>query len=123
MNWTLSAAVNRIVIPVGVAYGTDTEKSRQIMLDVATDHPLIMDDPGPSTNFEQFADSSLTIILRAYLPDLDNRLKTITELHTEIDKRFAAENIEISFPQLDLHFRSSMEQQQIAESITLREIH
>ncbi len=107
LNWTLSAAINRVVIPVGVAYGTDTEKARKILLSVATDHPLILDDPPPSTNFEQFADSSLTIILRAYLPDLDNRLNTITELHTEINNRFAGEGIEIAFPQLDLHVRNA----------------
>ena len=107
LNWTLSAAINRLVLPVGVAYGTDTEKAREILLSVAKNHPLILDDPAPSTNFEQFADSSLSIILRAYLPDLDNRLNTITELHTEINKRFNEEGIEIAFPQLDLHVRNS----------------
>ena len=106
LNWTLSAAINRIIIPVGVAYGSDTEKARQIMLDVAADHPVVLDDPAPMATFEQFADSSLTLILRAYLPNLDNRLKTITELHTEIGKRFAAGDIEIAFPQRDVHLRS-----------------
>ncbi|MHC4176968.1 MAG: mechanosensitive ion channel domain-containing protein [Planctomycetota bacterium] len=106
LNWTLSAPVNRVVIPVGVAYGSDTEKARQIMLDVAADHPVVLEDPAPMATFEQFADSSLTLILRAYLPDLDNRLRTITELHTEIGKRFAAAGIEIAFPQQDLHLRS-----------------
>jgi potassium efflux system protein len=57
-------------------------------------------------SFEQFADSSLTLILRAYLPNMDNRLQTITELHTEISKRLAAAGIEIAFPQQDLHLRS-----------------
>jgi potassium efflux system protein len=106
LNWTLSASVNRVVIPVGVAYGSDTEKARQILLDVATEHPLIMDDPAPSANFEQFADSSLLIILRAYLPNLDNRLTVITELHTSINQRFADEGVEIAFPQLDIHLRN-----------------
>ncbi len=106
LNWTLSAPVNRIVITVGVAYGSDTEKARQIMLDAAAEHPLVLDDPAPMATFEQFAESSLTLILRAYLPDLDNRLKTITDLHTEIGKRFAAAGIEIAFPQQDLHLRS-----------------
>ena len=56
--------------------------------------------------FEQFADSSLSLLLRAYLPDLENRIGTITELHTEIDRRFADAGIEIAFPQRDLHVRS-----------------
>jgi potassium efflux system protein len=106
LNWTLSAAVNRVVIPVGVAYGSDTQKARQILLDLAADHPLILDDPAPMATFEQFADSSLTLYLRAFLPNPDNRLKTITELHSEIDKRFAEAGIEIAFPQRDLHLRS-----------------
>ena len=106
LNWTLSASMNRIVIPVGVAYGTDTEKARQILLDVAADHLRVLDDPAPMATFEQFADSSLSLLLRAYLPDLENRIGTITELHTEIDRRFADAGIEIAFPQRDLHVRS-----------------
>lgn len=105
LNWTLSASVNRIIIPVGVAYGSDTESARQILLDVAADNEQVLDDPPPMTTFEAFADSSLTLTLRAYLPDVDDRMKTITELHTEIDKRFAEAGIEIAFPQRDLHFR------------------
>ena len=106
LNWTLTEPVNRIVIPVGVAYGTDTEIARQILLDVAADHPLILDEPAPMASFEEFADSSLSLLLRAYLPNMDHRIATITELHTEIGKRFAAAGIEIPFPQRDLHVRS-----------------
>ncbi len=45
-------------------------------------------------------------MLRCYLPDMDNRLKTITELNSEIDRRFKEAEIEIAFPQRDLHLRS-----------------
>jgi potassium efflux system protein len=106
LNWTLSAPLTRVVIPVGVAYGSDTDKARQILLEVAADHPRVLDDPAPIATFEQFADSSLNLLLRAYLPDLENRVGAITELHTEINKRFAAAGIEIAFPQRDLHLRS-----------------
>jgi potassium efflux system protein len=106
LNWTLSAPLNRIVIPVGVAYGSDTEHAREILLEVAKDHPNVLDDPAPMATFEQFADSSLNIYLRAYLPDLDARLSTISQLHTEIHQRFAEAGIEIAFPQQDLHLRS-----------------
>jgi small-conductance mechanosensitive channel len=106
LNWTLSTSVNRVVIPVGVAYGTNTAQARQILLDVAAEHPKVLDDPKPLASFEQFADSSLSLALRAYLPNLDNRLGTITELHTEIMMRFAAAGIEIPFPQQDFHLRS-----------------
>ncbi len=106
LNWTLSASLNRIVIPVGVAYGSDTTKARQILVAVASDHPRVLKDPAPAASFEQFADSSLNLVLRAYLPDLENRISVITELHTEIDKRFAEAGIEIAFPQQDIHVRN-----------------
>jgi potassium efflux system protein len=106
LNWTLSASVNRIVIPVGVAYGADTNQARKILLDVASEHPDILDDPKPLASFEQFADSSLNLVLRAYLPTLDKRIATTTDLHTEIAKRFAEAGIEIAYPQRDLNLGS-----------------
>jgi potassium efflux system protein len=106
LNWTLSNSVNRIIVAVGVAYGSDTEKARQLLLEVAADHPVVLEDPAPLASFEGFADSALTLQLRAYLPDTDNRLSIITQLHAEIDKRFAEAGIEIAFPQRDLHLRS-----------------
>ncbi len=109
LNWTLSASLNRIMIPVGVAYGSDTKKARQILVDVAADHPRVLDDPAPTASFEQFGDSTLNLVLRAYLPDLENRIGTITDLHSEIDERFAAAGIEIAFPQQDIHIRNSSE--------------
>ena len=107
LNWTLSNTVNRIVIVVGVAYGTDTERARKLLLKTATEHRLIMKDPGPLATFEGFDDSTLRLVLRCYLPNLDNRLSVITELHTEIDRAFTRAGIEISFPQRDLHVRSA----------------
>jgi potassium efflux system protein len=73
---------------------------------VAVAHPNVLDDPVPMALFTQFADSSLNLELRAYLPDRSNRLATTTELHTEIDKRFAEASIKIAFPHQDVHLRS-----------------
>ena len=66
--------------------------------------------------FEQFADSSLNLVLRAFLPDRDNRIGVITELHTEIDRRFAEAGIEIAFPQRDIHIRSGSNDERFAGS-------
>ena len=106
LNWTLSSSISRIVLPVGVAYGTDTDRARELLLQAAESHPLIVDDPPPSTSFDQFADSSLVITLRCFIPSLDERLKTISELHSEIARLYAEENIEMAFPQLDVHMRT-----------------
>ena len=76
--------------------------AREFLDELRSRHQVVL----LSDTFEQFADSSLTLSLRAYLPDLENRMGTITELHTEINKRFAAAGIEIAFPQQDLHIRS-----------------
>ncbi len=106
LNWTLTDQTNRIVVNVGVAYGTDTVHARGLLLQVASQHPLILSDPAPIATFEGFGDNSLNLVLRCYLPTLENRLTTLTELHTGIDEAFRAAGIEIAFPQLDIHFRS-----------------
>ncbi|MCP4853871.1 MAG: mechanosensitive ion channel [Fuerstiella sp.] len=106
LNWTLSDTTNRVMVNVGVAYGTDTNRAREVMLDVARNHPDVMSDPGPITTFENFGDSSLDLVLRAYLPNLDNRLGTTTELFTQINLRFAEEGISIPFPQRDVHMQA-----------------
>jgi potassium efflux system protein len=103
LNWTLSNAVNRVVITVGVAYGSDTVLARELLLKVAHDHPNILDDPAPVATFEGFGDNALNCVLRCFLPNLDNRLVTITELHTAIDKSFKQAGITIAFPQRDIH--------------------
>lgn len=106
LNWTLTDQTNRVVVSVGVAYGTDTNLARSLLLQAAADHPLVLTDPGPIATFESFGDSTLDLLLRCYLPDLDNRLSVITALHESIDRLFQEANIEISFPQQDLYIRS-----------------
>lgn len=106
LNWTRSDHINRIVINVGVAYGSDTEKARQLIEQVLRGHPEILDDPAPLVTFEGFGDSTLDLVVRCYLAKLDNRLQTIHELHTAIDQAFRKAEIEIAFPQRDIHIRS-----------------
>lgn len=106
LNWTLSDKTNRIVVEVGVKYGSDTDQVREIILGVVQDHPEILKDPAPLVTFEGFGDSALNFVVRAYLPNLDRRLGTIHDLHTEIHRRLGAAGVEIPFPQRDLHVRS-----------------
>lgn len=106
LNWTLSDQTNRIVIEVGVAYGSDTEKACGLLREVVTEHPVVLEDPPALITFEGFGDSTLNLTLRCYLPNLENRLQTIHELHTNINNKFNAAGIEIAFPQRDLHIRS-----------------
>ncbi|MGH7128490.1 MAG: mechanosensitive ion channel domain-containing protein, partial [Planctomycetaceae bacterium] len=106
LNWTLSDQMNRIVINVGVAYGSDVEKARELLLQAAREQPAILADPAPMATFEGFGDSALNLVLRAYLPTMDSRLQVIHELHSRIHVLFREAGIEIPFPQHDLHVRS-----------------
>jgi potassium-dependent mechanosensitive channel len=106
LNWTLSDATNRVQVRVGIAYGSDTELACQILRDICHAHRNILKDPPSSVIFDGFGDSSLNLIIRAFLSSLDVRLETLHELHTEIHRRFREAGIEIAFPQRDLHVRS-----------------
>ena len=102
LNWTLSDSTNRIMLTVGIAYACDPDKARATMLRIAKEHSNILEDPGPVATFENFGDSSLNLVLRAYLPDMENRLGTITELHTQIHRAFVEEGIDIPYPQREV---------------------
>lgn len=103
INWTLSDTVNRVVITIGVAYGSDVERAMALLEEAAREHPMVLDEPAPRVTFEEFGDNALTLRLRAYLDDLDYRLTLITDLHRSINRKFEAAGIEIAFPQRDLH--------------------
>ncbi len=106
LNWTLSDKVNRVVVEVGLAYGSDTERARELLLQAANDHPAVLKDPPSMATFEGFGDNSLNLVLRTFLPSLENRLQVVHEIHTAIDQSFRKAGIEIAFPQRDLHIRS-----------------
>jgi potassium-dependent mechanosensitive channel len=106
LNWTLSDHSTRIVVNVGVAYGSDTRAAMEHMLKVAREHPLTMNEPEPVATFEGFGDNSLNLVLRCYMASLEGRLSTITELHNGINDAFNEAGIEISFPQRDVHLDS-----------------
>ncbi|MFZ5830868.1 MAG: mechanosensitive ion channel domain-containing protein [Planctomycetota bacterium] len=106
LNWTLSDQTNRVVINVGLAYGSDTRLATELLLGVAREHPLVLDDPQPLVTFEAFGASSLDFVVRCYLPSLEHRLQVIHELHVAIDETLRAAGLEIAFPQQDIHLRS-----------------
>jgi len=108
-NWVLSSKSGRAIVPVGVAYGTDTEKVRDILLAIAEENENVSKSnlmPKPLVLFREFGDSSLNFELRVFLHNVDSRLGVISELNFAIDKAFREEGIEIPFPQRDLHVKS-----------------
>ena len=105
MNWTLSSPVTRLVFPVGVAYGSDINRAREILLDIATSQPEVLKDPAPAAVFEQFAESSLNFTLRCFLGSTEQRLEMTHRINSLIYERFRAAEIEIPFPQRVIHLR------------------
>lgn len=106
INWSLSDEVLRVVIRIGVAYGTDIGIVHKILHEVAKDNPHVLEHPLTKVVFEEFGDSSLNFTLRVYIPSVDYILKVRDELNTAIDAAFREAGIEIPFPQRDLHVRS-----------------
>jgi potassium efflux system protein len=107
LNWSLTDQVSRLVIPVGVAYGSDIPLAMKIIMQVAGENEHVIDDPKPSVTFESFGDNSLLLTLRCFTDVLDYRLETISTLHEEINRRFNEAGIIIAFPQRDLHIDAS----------------
>lgn len=109
INWTLSDTVTRVVIPVGVAYGSDTQKVIRILLELAASHAEVMKEPGPQAIFLGFGESTLNFELRVFCERLDTRVDIVHDLHMAIDAAFRAAGVEIAFPQRDLHIRSGLD--------------
>ena len=103
MNWTLSSVVNRVSTGVGVAYGTDPEQVKQILLKVAKENPNVLDDPCPLVSFEEFGDSSLNFKIRYCITSMVKRIIIVHEINTAIYKKLSEAGIEIPFPQRDLN--------------------
>jgi potassium efflux system protein len=109
VNWTLSNRRVRLIIPVGVAYGSDVSLVMETLMASARDNSMIAASPSPQVLFLNFGESSLEFELRVWVLDADNRLVVSSDLHQEIDRRFREAKIEIAFPQRDLHLRSADE--------------
>ena len=104
-NWTHRNKIARVEIPIGVAYGTDPDKVRSILLEIGKKHEHSLEIPGPQVLFMGFGDSSLDFELRLFVADTDYLLSIQSDTRFEITKAFAANDIEIPFPQRDVHLK------------------
>ena len=106
INWTLSDAILRVSVPVGVAYGSDTDRVIEVLTEVARGSRRVLRDPRPQVLFLGFGDSSLSFELRVFVRNAEQLFPVRHDLHMAIDKAFREAGIEIAFPQRDLHLRS-----------------
>ena len=106
-NWTANDRQVRFSMPVGVSYGSDVLQVRDILLEVASAHSDIMQDPPPEALFVAFGESSLDFELRFWTATrVQTPVLLKSDLYFEIFRRFKEADIEIPFPQRDLHLRS-----------------
>ena len=93
---------------LGVAYGSDMRKVKSVIMGILHEHPKIMDDPPQEVFFTEFGDSSLNLLVVFWIADYRDRFRVIDDVNMAIKERFEAENIEIPFPQRDIHIRSTV---------------
>lgn len=105
-NWTQNSFTNREQVDVGVAYGSDVELVKKILLQCAEDELDVFKEPKPMVLFEDFADSSLNFSLYFHVADGMNSPLIKSNLRFRIDKAFKENTISIPFPQRDIHFKN-----------------
>jgi small-conductance mechanosensitive channel len=110
INWSYSNNLIRLEIPVGVSYGSDLDKARDLMLEAAAASPRVLKDPQPACYLVAFGDSTVNLELRVWLNDPQNGIGSVkSDLLWGIWRRFHEHDIELPFPQRDLHFKSMAE--------------
>jgi len=102
-NWTENGKATRESVTVGVAYGSDTELVKNLLLEVAKEHKDVMVHPGPLVLFTDFGDSSLNFKLIFTLNDSFQAAIPQSDIRFAIDKKFREHGISIPFPQRDIH--------------------
>jgi potassium-dependent mechanosensitive channel len=106
INWTLSNPTARIILPVGVAYGSSIARVLEILVESAFAHEAVLKEPPPEALFVGFGDSSLDFELRVWVGNIRRRLQVRSSVLADVQRRLTEAAIEIPFPQRDLHLRS-----------------
>lgn len=107
VNWTHKDISGRVEVLVGVAYGSDIDKVKEILVRVAKEHPETLPTPTPFVVFQNFGASSLDFELRAFLGRVERRVRVASDLREAIYHEFRDAGIEIPFPQTVLHIEGS----------------
>lgn len=106
-NWTLGDTHVRLVLPVGVAYGSDLELVQRLLTEAVQSHPTVLHTPAPQVLLRAFGDHALQWEIWCFVPRPPDRLATAHDLLRQIAQLFREHGLEMPFPQQDVHIRSS----------------
>jgi len=110
INWSHNNKEVRLNFPVGVSYNEDPEKIRKLLTEVVNENHGVLSSPEPYIRFEGFGDSSLNFDVLVWTSEYIDRPKILrSELYYKIFAKFKEHNIEIPFPQQDIHLKSGFE--------------
>ncbi|MBL0563655.1 mechanosensitive channel MscK [Aeromonas hydrophila] len=107
INWSLSDTVTRVIVRVGVAYGSDLELTRTLLKQAADENSRVLKDPEPIVYFLTFGASTLDHELRFFVSELGDRNPAVDELNRKIDQLFRENGIEIAFNQMDVYIKNT----------------
>lgn len=102
-NWTQNGVITTESVNVGVAYGSDVEKVKRLLIEAALEHPKVLKSRKPRVLFIDFGDSALQFRLLFEIKDSFTQLLIKSDLRYAIDKKFRENNVQIPFPQRDVH--------------------
>lgn len=107
VNWSFQNQSIRFRIPIGVAYGSDLNLVKKLLLEVADETPDVLKEPKSAVRLIKFGDSSINLQLWVWTKEkLHRRTVLISALNFAIWEKFRANDIEIPFPQADLHIKT-----------------
>jgi len=107
MNFSQGLTSTRISVSVGVAYGSDVELVRQLLLEAMTAQPQIVKSPSPQVVFSEFGDSALNFEVRGWVRSPWNRMIIKSDIRFRIDTLFRTNKIKIPFPQRELYITNT----------------
>ena len=106
VNWTGDEDWVRIGVAVGVAYGSDVPLVEKLLLEAMEKDPRVLRRPRPTVRFDGFGDSSLDFTMLPWIDDPEERFDVASSLRHRVDQLFREADIEIPFPQQDIHVRA-----------------